>query len=422
MLFTLPGVAQPVNPPPVEAAADVIAPAPEPEPLVEISVQVNRLSGDYASAPARVEVDLHLLEPPHQLVRTLSADTNDDGVAVFEVAPRLGLQAFAEVDDGRRFFSEAIEVSTAGERSATVSVYSQTSDPSVVDASSVVTIVELWENYITFTQVFTFNPSQAVIYAPNREDPTSFVRVSVPDDAEGIRVVRPEDDTRVVENEVAFAGEVAPPGVGDHRGPHLIIQYSLPSDNSRTFEWAQELTMDVDRMSVVVPQGSSFARHPEFTVEIDVPMCAAGASGTSMCFDEVTDDPTGVPLREDVDVLVARGNARRGQILRVTTIGWPAPLAWKAPAGMALAGLAVLLFLLLVVRDRTSRDEDDGFSELASLNAQRDALLASAAEVERRLDDGLMLERDAEIARRRIREQLGVVYRRLREAQSPPAE
>lgn len=404
------------------APPEVVEAVPAPEPTVEIRVEVNELSGDYASSPVRAEVELHILEPPHQLVRSLTANTNVDGVAVFEVAPRLGLQAFAEVDVGRRFFSDAIELSSVGTREASVTVYPETNDPSVVDASSVVTIVELWEDYITFTQIFTFNPSGAVIYSPDREDPTTFIRITVPDDAEGVRVVRPEDDTRVVETEIAFAGEVAPPGVTDHRGPHLIIQYSLPSDNRRTFEWAQELTMDVDRMSVVVPQGSSFARHPEFTVEIDVPICADGASGTSMCFDVVTDDPDGVPLREDVDVMVARGAGRVGQVMRVTTHGWPAPLAWKGPAGAALGGLAVLLFLLLVLRDRVRADDDAAFSELASLHAQKDALLASVAEVERKLDDGLMLERDAEIARRRIREQLGVVYRRLREAEPPAAE
>ena len=399
-------------------AADIPVLEPPVVQTVEVRVEVQRLSGDFASSPVAAEVSLHVLEPPHELVRSLSATAGDDGIVVFELEPREGLQAFAEVDVGRRFFGDAVDVSTPGERSSIVSVYDETNDPSVVVASSVTTIVELWEDYITFTQVFTFLPSEAVIYASDRENPATFIRVEVPENAEGIRVVRPEDDTRVVGNEVAFAGEVAPPGATDHRGPHLIIQYSLPSENRSTVEWEQRLSMDFQRMSIVIPQGSTFARHPAFDVSFDVPMCGDGAAATSICFDEITDDPQGIPLREDVDVLVARASGRRDQVLRVSTTGWPAPARWKTPTAIGFASLMVLFFGFLAVRDRAGRSGDALASQLASLRAQREALLASAAEVEKRFDDGLMIERDAAIARRRIREQLGVVYRRLRETEA----
>ena len=399
------------------AAAELTIVPPVVE-TVEVRVEVQELSGNFEASPVQTEVSLHVLEPPHQLVRSLSATAGANGIAVFELTPREGLQAFAEVDIGRRFFGDAVDVSTPGERSSVVTVYPETNDPEVVVASSVTTIVELWEDYITFTQVFTFLPSQAVIYTPDRDDPSTFIRVAVPENAEGVRVVRPEDDTRVVDTEISFAGEVAPAGATDHRGPHLIVQYSLPSENLGTVSWEQTLSMDFQRMSIVVPQGSTFERHPSFDVALDVPMCAAGPAGTSVCFDEITDDPEGVPLRDDVDVVVGRASGREGQVLRVTTTGWPSPSQWKKPAAIGTAGFMFLLFIWLVLRDRTGRSGDALASQLASLRAQKAALLESAAEVEKRLDDGLMIERDAEIARRRIREQLGVVYRRLRETEA----
>ncbi len=405
------------------ALAPSMVAEPELAPTVRVAVKVELLSGLADRNPrAGANVQLHILQPPHDLVRSMTAVAGDDGIAHFELEPQLGLQGVAEVDDGRRFFGETIDLGEAGERRTNVRVYRETTDPSVVIASNVVTIVELWEEYITFTQVFTFRPRDSVIYAPDREDPTTFLRIRVPDNAEGIRVARPEEDARVVSNDVAFAGEIAPPGVTEHRGPHLVIQYSIPSDNRRTLEWEQPMSLEVERLSVVVPQGSSFLRHQSFDVDVDVPMCDDGPAGTSVCFDLVTDDPEGIPLQEDIDVIVARAVAREGQVLRVATSGWPAPMRWKQPTALGLAGFAVIFVLLLLVRDRGSRNDDALGSQLSSLNAQKEALLGAAAEVEHRLDDGLMLEKDAEIARRRIREQLGVVYRRLRELDANSGE
>ncbi|MFT6399913.1 MAG: hypothetical protein ACJAYU_004683 [Bradymonadia bacterium] len=414
------------DPAPVAAALaleEVAAPEPVPAATVHVAVRVELLSGLADHAPrVGADVQLHILQPPHEVVRTLSAIAGDDGIAHFEVEPQPGLQGVPEVDDGRRFFGETIELGEAGERTGAVSIYRETTDASVIIASNVVTIVELWEEYITFTQVFTFRPREQVIYAPDREDPTSFLRIPVPENAEGIRVARPEEDARVVTTDIAFAGEIAPPGVTDHRGPHLVIQYSIPSDNRSTMAWEQPMVMEVERLSVVVPQGSSFLRHQSFNVEVDVPMCEGGPTGTSVCFDLVTDDPEGIPLQEDVDVVVARAVVREGQVLRVSTSGWPAPVRWKQPAAAGVAVLAALMFLLLFVRDRGARAEDAHLSQITSLNAQKESLLDAAAEVEHRLDDGLMLEKDAEIARRRIREQLGVVYRRLREFEAASGE
>lgn len=400
-------------------AEEVALPEPTPVPTVDVAVRVELLSGLTDRQPrVGADVQLHILQPPHDLVRTLSAVAGEDGVAHFEVEPQPGLQGVAEVDDGRRFFGETIDLEESGERTTSVSVYRETTDPSVIIASNVVTIVELWEEYITFTQVFTFRPRESVIYVPDSDDPTTFLRVHVPENAEGIRVARPEENARVVTTDVAFAGEIAPPGVTDHRGPHLVIQYSIPSDNRSSLSWEQPMAMEIERLSVVVPQGSSFRRHQSFAVDVDVPMCDDGPTGTSVCFDLVTDDPEGIPLQEDVDVIVARARVREGQVLRVSTSGWPAPVRWKQPTAIGLASLAALMFLLLFIRDRGDRGGDSQRSQLASLKAQKEALLDAAAEVEHRLDDGLMLERDAEIARQRIREQLGVVYRRLRELEA----
>ena len=78
------------------------------------------------------------------------------------------------------------------------------------------------------------------------------------------------------------------------------------------------------------------------------------------------------------------------------------------------------LFLWRRERARRGRTEEDVLTE--ALATQREQLVDAAAELEARLAAGELLERDAEVARSRIREQLAAVLRRQRELSKAGSE
>lgn len=198
----------------------------------------------------------------------------------------------------------------------------------------------------------------------------------------------------------------------------MVLQFSLETHERSEVAWAQTVPMDVENFSVIVPQGSTFARHPVMDIELDGPRCGTVPEGT-FCFDYFGDDPGSMNLRDDVRMRVASGPASAGQSIPVVTRGWPARHLWPKYAAAGFAFLSVFGALGLFLRDRKRQPRDPDALRRASLEAQREALFSSAAELDRRLDDGLMLQHEYDVAREGIRHQLGVIYRRMREMDGP---
>ncbi|MCB9532193.1 MAG: hypothetical protein H6698_09495 [Myxococcales bacterium] len=385
-----------------------------PAALLRVHVRAARQAPDAAPAPlGDTEVRVHILAPPHSVVASVTRTTDAAGEALVEIAPVPGARAYAEVEDGRRFFSAPVAADAAGDVELVVDTFGVTHDPSVIRAETVSTIAELWEGYVTFTQVWSLAVSAPVIYAPEMGNPASFAPFPMAIGAEGIHVIEPEGLSRVVGEVVWIGAEVAPPGVNEDPA-RLVVQFSLPLE-SDTLTWTQPFTRDVDHVTLGVAQTSAFERFPSLDVSVDVPMCGSGAvRERDMCFAVVDDDPTGLPIRERIATRTARGSARAGQDMRVTTRGWPTPTRWERPAGAAVFVVALLGAIVVVTRGRR-RVAADGDGVRADLHAQRAALLAAAAELEADFRDGQLVEQDYAIARERVRQQLGVVYRRLRE-------
>ena len=205
----------------------------------------------------------------------------------------------------------------------------------------------------------------------------SIVRIPLPEGAAGVTVVHPQDSARVMDGYVALGTEVTPAGLdGASQRPHLIVLFSLPTEGARSLLWEQEMPIDVERASLVVPQVSTHAKHPTLNVRLNVPMCddaGQGDDASVMCFREISDRAEGTLLRDDMEVIVARGRAERGQVMRVQTRGWPAAYPWDRIAAITLSLVAVGFGSFLYRRELRRRRA--GVSEvglaLAALRAQR---------------------------------------------------
>jgi hypothetical protein len=402
-------------------------------PVADIRVRVLQTGPDgQTSGLAGEPVRLHVVLPPHELVETREGVTDANGEYVFRVAIEPGLEVAAEVqtdvppappsppmgpmaqqeppDTGRRF-SEPIRLAEPGEYNAEITLFGTTSDPSHVFVSRMVTVLQPTENFIMVQQVFHFGVDIQATWSPVDGDDSTLIRVRLPDEADGVRVMMPGPQlARHVDDEILFAAPVSPAGSGSRR-PDLIVSYSIKHHNARDWTFLQPLSMDVTNASFVVPQTTGFSRHRHLPITMQTALCDNPEAGR-LCFAEITDQVDGTGLNPDLQVLVARGGAGpAGYLLEVHTSGWPSAL----PIRQWAAGIAAVLGVLLafaVGRGMTSGAQ--ATSAQVAL-AQQQVLLAQAQQVRDALARGEMLrvEHDAHMAR--IEEQLAAVIRRSRE-------
>jgi hypothetical protein len=406
-------------------------------PVADIRVRVLQTGPDgETSGLADEPVRLHVVLPPHELVETREGVTNAQGEYVFRVAIQPGLEVAAEVqtevppappsppmgpmaqqeppDTGRRF-SEPIRLNEPGEYNAEITLFGTTSDPSHVFVSRMVTVLQPTENFIMVQQVFHFGVDIQATWTPVDGDDSTLIRVTLPDDADGVNVMMPGPQlARHVDDEILFAAPVSPAGSGSRR-PDLIVSYSIKHHNSRDWTFRQPLSVDVTNASFVVPQTTEFSRHRHLPITMQATLCDSPAAG-KLCFAEITDRVDGTGLNPDLQVLVARGGAGdAGDVLEVHTSGWPStpPIRQWAAATAALLGVVLALVIGRGVKSGTQAT----VAQVAL--AQQQALLAEAQQVKLALARGEMLrgEHDAHMAR--IEEQLAAVLRRSREQVAP---
>lgn len=391
--------------------ADELAPTAD-----VVSTTVNVHVRGLPEGPVLREIRLHVVVPPHQVLDTRTAALDADGRATLEVNAAPGTEVVAELQGDRRTFSDPVAITPGGEHDVVIEMPAQTSDPGDLYATSVHTILELWEGYVTVTQAWNLDVRGGAQFASarmpdGRPDFATLVRFPLPDEADGINVIRPEGTARVT-GTVVSASLVVDPRDGDaQRGADVVIQYSIPSHAMATVEWTQLLSMDVEAFNVIVPQSSMHARHPTLDVEI----AETGCNDASRVCLALTEDRHHLPIQPDLDIRVATGSGTAGQTVEISTSGWPSRSRLDENAAKVLGGLAVVFVALLFLRDRRTRPEDPTALRAASLRAARESLFEAARELDRQLDDGIIIESDHALQMERIRQQLGVVFRRLRE-------
>ena len=421
------------GPPP---AAPAVAPAlPEGSGVVldtsrvTVRVRVERLDAAFkpvAAVGQKVQVDV--IAPPHQVMTTREAVTDGSGDAVVELPVMPGLQAFVRVDGSSDVFAKAgLPLESAGVQQTTIRLLEETGDKSAVFASRVVTVLEAWEDFVAVSQVWTLSVDRPVRYVSpplDRANPaTGAIVIPLPEGASGIEVVMPREGATVLDDSVFLHMNVEP-SLGDlARKPTLILRYSLKTNGAPTATIRQQLSMDVEAISVVAPRTTNFEKHPSLDIVFDAPMCSAGEVPGKVCFAELTDKADGAMLREGTEVRVIRGGrGRTGDLLEVTTTGWPGHRPWEAWLAGAVLLLAVGASLLLLRADRRKAVDRRSADRSQVLEQERAALLARAAEVATALVEGELLEADYEQEIAGIEARLAVVVRRLRELAEPPEQ
>ena len=396
---------------------------------VTVRVRVERLDAAFKPVPAvgqKVQVDV--IAPPHQVMTTREAVTDGSGDAVVELPVMPGLQAFARVDGSSDVFAKAgLPLESAGVQETTIRLLEETGDKSTVFASRVVTVLEAWEDFVAVSQVWTLSVDRPVRYVSpplDRANPaTGAIVIPLPEGASGVEVVMPREGATVLDDSVFLHMNVEPSSGEMARKPSLILRYSLKTHGSPSATIRQKLSMDVEAISVVAPRTTNFEKHPSLDIVFDAPMCSAGEVAGKVCFAELTDKADGAMLREGTEVRVVRGGrGRTGDLLEVTTTGWPGHRPWEAWLAGVVLLLAVGASLLLLRADRRKAVDRRSADRSQVLEQERAALLARAAEVATALVEGELLEADYEQEIAGIEARLAVVVRRLRELAEPPAQ
>lgn len=380
-----------------------------------VDVTVQGLAGERFDAPLEGQVvELTVLRPPHDVVERLVAVTGADGVARFAVVATEGLQAFARLlRDGKETFAPTgVNLRADADHQLTIHDTPIVTDPSSVFASRIVTVVELWEDYLVFTQVFHLATDQPVIFEAGGEGRDAGYRIPLPDGAVGVRVVQPADKAESVGDAVMFRGQIRQAGEGE-QAPTLIVRYSLRHDNVKKVAWSQVFPFDVENLSVVVPQTSQHEKHPTLDVSLTVPLCDESAAPGVMCFNELSDQAEGVQMLQGAAVRLARGGrVSAGGRMDVITTGWPSDphiARWAS----ALAVLMAAVFGAVMVRRARTRGATVQDDE-SRLLAEREGILARVDVLEQKLADAAILEMDYQAERERIIGELALVERRLR--------
>lgn len=381
-----------------------------------IEVQVKGAVGDSYNAPlANQRVELSIIRPPHEVIDTRMAVSGDDGIARFRVQSGQELQGFARLLKGERevFAPNGIRVESAGQYELTIQDKPVVSDASVVFAPRVITIVELWEDYLVFTQIFRLATDQPVIFEAEAGGRGAGLHIPVPDGAAGINVVQPTQAAEAVGDGVMFRGKILPAGEAGE-APTLIMRYSIKHSNVAKVAWSQVFPFDVENLSLVVPQISQHERHKNLNVLIDVPLCDdEGRADNEMCFSHIDEAAEGVDMLRGTAVRVAHsGTVRAGGRLEARTSGWPAdPHLARWAAGFASIA-AFLLVGLLWMRGRMRGTDEE--SELTRLKLERKAILKRVDDLEQQLADAAILEMDYEARKERIIGELALIERRIR--------
>lgn len=386
--------------------------------VIEVHTR-GHIDDDYQAPLAEQIVELSVIQPPHTVVQTLVAVTDDEGIARFRADTGETLQAFARMlkDDKEIFAPTGVLLDEAGSHTLTIQDKPIVDDESVVFAPRIITIVELWEDYIVFTQIYRLATDQPVVFQAKEGGREAGFRIPVPEGATGVNVVQPPGQAESVGDAVMYRGKIHPAGEAGE-APTLIVRYSIKHSNVAKLNWVQEFPFDVENLSLVVPQISQHERHENLNVLLDVPLCDADDHDPDvMCFSHIDESAEGVDMLRGTAVRVAHsGTVRAGGRLEALTSGWPAdPHYGRWAAGIAALG-GLLLGVLIWLRGRRREQGVEG--ELARLKREREAILQRVDDLEEQLADAAILEMDYEAEKERIVGELALVERRIRGQQS----
>lgn len=339
--------------------------------------------------------------------------TDAQGLATFAEVPKklakqgLRLHAVAALD-GMTF--KSAQVTPAANITLPVKTFDRGYDVSTFKVASLRMIVEPWEDYLVFTQMWsiTVNGDRALdtrlLADPDYENG---IPLELPLKAQGINVNTPGGETKVVNSTVYFKGVLQP---GDP--VTLQVRYSMPA-NSAEFVYEQPVGFPIDNFELIVPIETNFQDKLPRLENLGLRAPGFKPENIRTGFD--------IPgLRPDKEFLYAtRANLEPGQPLLLQLFNLPykrPPAPWIA-LGMGIIG--ALLVLLFAAKEKASGMDRAALEKLrASLVAERDGLLTEILALERDADEDMLSERDFEREDARLRGRVAIIIAKIEELDS----
>lgn len=398
-----PLVAQEPTAPSEDAPAAVVE---EIQPAAEVVLTVEVHSDE----PIAV-VELVTIRPGQGAVGSREGQLGSDGHARFTVAPDPELQYLARVTTEDEFaFPADHPMTVPGNLQATVHVLPRRSDPTGIIAERIVTLVGVFEGYLTYEQVWLLRTDGSYIYVPP-EDEEEGLPIPMPEGVEGIHVLRPRRGAMATDDSVILRSAIGPANAQVREGADLYVRFSLPNTSaSHTFE--QDIPMPVDAAFVFVPMTTPLPDAPNLDIELEVPTCSSGIDEDVICFETLGGEPPAWDPYLETDRAIAQDGRGRAATNRLTfrTSGWPAP---EYPVRMGvIAGTAAVAFLLLGLWRRFGSREQ-GLIPEDVLQARRHALVRELRLVHSEYQAGRLPESEHGLQALVISHKLERIYERL---------
>lgn len=385
-------------------------------------VRVRVTQGDQGAALAGVPVFLRAarvkgpFEPTDpKPEREWSAVSDDTGTATFSNIPpsiaERGLRLHAAASYDGMVFKSAASPSAPG-LVLSVPAYKRGFDHSKIRVSSVRMIIEPWEKFLVYTQMWSITLDGQEALDTSLIPDERFERgipIELPLKAKGINVTG-GSQTKVV-NSTVYLKDVLIPG----QPINLQLRYSITA-NDATITYDQPLDYPVDNLEVIVPLETPYKNKlPRLN---DVGIRAPGFKADDIIVG------TGIPgLREDKEFLFAkRSGVTPDDSIKFQLFNLP----YKRPLGPWIAlGIGVaggLLILLVALTRREERSEEDEDELIAALKRERNLYLDELAALEEDVDQGRISEQEFEYESLRLRSRAGLIMKKLDELQGTTRE
>ncbi len=376
---------------------------------VRVSVLQGKTGSPVANAPvllraARPKGPFEPTDPEPQ--REWAGVTDAQGVATFENIPDTladtGLRIHALTTHDGVSFKSPVVIPVPG-ASISLPVFPKTFDPGVLVAKQVRTVIEPWEGYLVFSQMWTLTVrGDAALDTTLISDP-AFARgvpLELPIKAQGINVMGASNQTKVVNSTVFFQGVLKP-------GEPVSIQlrYSMPAKSDR-FTYTQRLDYPTEQFDVLVPVNTDYDKI-RYLEDLEL-----------RSFDLTLGQRSDIPgLRTDREFIVAIGkDISPKSELSFQLRGLPferSAAPWYVIAMGLLGAAAIIVFASSSRARHASADSRDKLTQ--DLRAELEATLDALTELEDDLDTGHVSARDYEFESSSLRARAALLIKKLEE-------
>ncbi len=287
-----------------------------------------------------------------------------------------------------------------------IAVYEVGLDVDSIVFENVRTLVELWEDYLVFSQFYTITNTGKSAFdttALPGEDYEKGLPIVLPVKAQGINA-NGAGEMLVVNSTVYWNGTIEPGGK-----KNIQVRFSMPVEESE-YVYEQKLDYAARNVEVMVPIQTRHTRVPRLD---DLELRPKD-------FPETSRGPGIWGLRGDIEFVGARGRVvEAGDSFSFQLRGLPfhpPKLPW------IFFGVAVVLGLIVSVvalRDRSRAESERGRETvLAALGSERDEILDELVALEKDYEEDHVTQGEYEIESRGLRERLALVLKKIEDLES----